>query len=619
MAGSVQANHDLATVSLSGFSTTPNVIATVGSFAGGAPVTPRIHNVSLTQFQVQVQEEEGSDGLHATETISYIAFESGSGQAGNLDYVGGNTGRTVTQNSSSISLGPHFSASPIFLAAVSSRYGADPVGLRTDGITATRANVYLQEEQSKDAEVGHTTENVSFLAIEPGFVVAEQNDNGTNQPPTISNQSFSVDENAAASTLVGTVQASDPDGDAMTYSINGGNSANAFTIDGAGRIRVSNPAELATRTQFVLTVQVADVESHTATAEVTINVNPVVVSTSEIGEIGTITRAQASRNTWHTVNFSRAYSNPVVVMGPLSSRVNVPSLVRVRNVTANSFQWQIDEWDYLDGVHGTETASYMVIEAGTHTLSNGTRLVAGKANVNHQAINVNLPGLNGKPVVLATVASVKGSSAVTTRINNVTGNGFRIRLQEEEGNDGRHARENVSYVAVEQGAGISDGKPFVVSTGSASHSKSTVSFGASLGVTPALFANMQSFNGGDVASLRYSSLSATKFDVIVREEQSKDKELNHATETIGFFAMPTGTISVANAGSAGIRNSNTGRAQAIGNPENMQDRSAVEAYRQSRESRPTRKTTDIPLPLNSLSVEAAFHHVELAAMLESLF
>ena len=43
-----------------------------------------------------------------------------------------------------------------------------------------------------------------------------------------------------------------------------------------------------------------------------------------------------------------------------------PMTVRVRNAGESSFEFQYDEWEYLDGVHGTETVSYMVLEAGSH-------------------------------------------------------------------------------------------------------------------------------------------------------------------------------------------------------------------------------------------------------------
>lgn len=40
--------------------------------------------------------------------------------------------------------------------------------------------------------------------------------------------------------------------------------------------------------------------------------------------------------------------------------------------------FQIQEWDYLDFWHTTEKISYMVVEEGTHELSDGTWIEAGK-------------------------------------------------------------------------------------------------------------------------------------------------------------------------------------------------------------------------------------------------
>jgi hypothetical protein len=38
---------------------------------------------------------------------------------------------------------------------------------------------------------------------------------------------------------------------------------------------------------------------------------------------------------------------------------------------------QISEYEYLDGAHGTETMSYLVVERGAHTLSDGSNVEAG--------------------------------------------------------------------------------------------------------------------------------------------------------------------------------------------------------------------------------------------------
>ena len=96
-----------------------------------------------------------------------------------------------------------------------------------------------------------------------------------NRPPTVNPGNFSVAENAANGTEVGTVSASDPDvGDVLSYAIIGGNTSNAFAIDGTtGLITVNQSSELdfETTPTFNLIVEVSDLENDTATGTITIN------------------------------------------------------------------------------------------------------------------------------------------------------------------------------------------------------------------------------------------------------------------------------------------------------------------------------------------------------------
>ncbi len=66
-----------------------------------------------------------------------------------------------------------------------------------------------------------------------------------------------------------------------------------------------------------------------------------------------------------------------MVTGPPTSNGDQPLTVRVRNVTATGFEFQLDEWQYLDGWHAGESIGYLVVEAGEHTLLDGTRVKAG--------------------------------------------------------------------------------------------------------------------------------------------------------------------------------------------------------------------------------------------------
>jgi MYXO-CTERM domain-containing protein len=99
----------------------------------------------------------------------------------------------------------------------------------------------------------------------------------TNNPPNISNQTFSVSESSSNGTAVGTVLASDPDaGDSLSYSLTAGNTGGAYALSvTTGALTVGNSAALsyATTPTYALTVQVTDTGSLSASATVTLNVS----------------------------------------------------------------------------------------------------------------------------------------------------------------------------------------------------------------------------------------------------------------------------------------------------------------------------------------------------------
>jgi hypothetical protein len=96
-----------------------------------------------------------------------------------------------------------------------------------------------------------------------------------NTAPVVNNQTFSINENSANGTVVGTVIASDAEGDPLNFSITAGNTGGAFAIGaGSGVLTVANSAALdfETTPSFALTVQVSD-GVLTDTAIVTVNLN----------------------------------------------------------------------------------------------------------------------------------------------------------------------------------------------------------------------------------------------------------------------------------------------------------------------------------------------------------
>jgi VCBS repeat-containing protein len=98
-----------------------------------------------------------------------------------------------------------------------------------------------------------------------------------NDAPTVADAAFSIDENSPAGTPVGSVSASDVDGDGLTYAITGGNTGGTFAISGTGLITVANNTLLDYEMfqSFTLTVTVTDdgVPSLSTDAQVVISLN----------------------------------------------------------------------------------------------------------------------------------------------------------------------------------------------------------------------------------------------------------------------------------------------------------------------------------------------------------
>ncbi|MBL0135869.1 MAG: cadherin domain-containing protein [Chitinophagaceae bacterium] len=107
-----------------------------------------------------------------------------------------------------------------------------------------------------------------------------------NEPPSISNQSFSLQENSANGTIVGTVVASDPDaGQTLSYYILSGNTNTAFAINSTtGKITVSNSSALnfESTPSFALTVKVQDNGTGLLSSQAIITINLLNVNEAPI-------------------------------------------------------------------------------------------------------------------------------------------------------------------------------------------------------------------------------------------------------------------------------------------------------------------------------------------------
>jgi alpha-tubulin suppressor-like RCC1 family protein len=101
--------------------------------------------------------------------------------------------------------------------------------------------------------------------------------NEKNDPPTVSDQIFAVEENQPDGTVIGTVSAKDDDvGDTLFFSISAGNENNPFEIDSQGNISIKDAAridhEQLKTVNLVVTVTDGEIE---AKASVVVNVKDI--------------------------------------------------------------------------------------------------------------------------------------------------------------------------------------------------------------------------------------------------------------------------------------------------------------------------------------------------------
>jgi len=278
-------------------------------------------------------------------------------------------------------------------------------------------------------------------------------------------------------------------------------------------------------------------DGETKTNYVTVSSPP---SSATIGEVGVITRNQTGNGAdWYTVNLNNSYSAPVVVMRGLTTNGGHKTHLRARNVSSGSFEWQQEEWDYHDGNHTTEDAPYMVMEAGSHTLDDGTLVEAGTLSVSTGWVTVNFgQSFSGTPVLLTGVASDNDAAAVITRTRNLGSGSFQIKLQEEEAADDVHANETVSWIAIEAGVGDNDGSQFEAARtpNAVTDQWYSISFSPGMGSSPIFLCHDDTYDGANTCGTRYRNASASGVEVFIEEEQSADSEVGHISEVVSWLA-----------------------------------------------------------------------------------
>ncbi|MEA3347844.1 MAG: fibronectin type III domain-containing protein, partial [Pseudomonadota bacterium] len=96
-----------------------------------------------------------------------------------------------------------------------------------------------------------------------------------------------------------------------------------------------------------------------------------------------------------------------------------------------------------------------------------------------------------------------------------------------------------SYVAWEPSSGNFDGVNFEVgrTADKVKNANYAVSFVSNFSSDPILLTDMQTTDGGDTSVTRCETVTSSGFEVFIEEEKSRDTEINHTSEVVGYVAF----------------------------------------------------------------------------------
>ena len=149
------------------FASTPAIFSQVQTDNDADFVRTRQRNSSITGFAVGMEEEEANKNSgHGSETVGWMAIETGSGQWDDFTYFAERTGDRVNHNWTSVEFDSLFAQQPQIMANMSTYDGPDSAGLRYRNLDLNGVDIKVEEEKSLDSETNHTTENVDLFLVE---------------------------------------------------------------------------------------------------------------------------------------------------------------------------------------------------------------------------------------------------------------------------------------------------------------------------------------------------------------------------------------------------------------------------------------------------------------------
>jgi hypothetical protein len=336
--GKTDTDHNWKTIILSETYKDPVVIIGPPTYHGRQPGVVRVRNVEGNAFDVRFQEWNYLDGNHKVETIPYLVMERGRHemQDGSI-WEAGKFLIDKTRKWSQLDFNSSFPGIPTLILTGQTFNDSDPIVVRAKDVTEMGFKAALFEEEANFD--GHEMEEVGYLAIY--------------------NQELSGTVNVNSQEIPYILQ---------TQSVN-----HLFTPILSHQLKLeeekSKDEEIAHIRENITVLSIGnnlfaqDISSKGGNTAALRRLDPEYEAPMEWGVVSGVDA------NWLQVPLFKEYTEPVVVVKPVSAYDKKPGVMRLRNISGNSFELRYDEWLYLDGDHEPEQAFYLVAEKGKHSLA----------------------------------------------------------------------------------------------------------------------------------------------------------------------------------------------------------------------------------------------------------
>ncbi len=246
----------------------------------------------------------------------------------------------VSNRWKTIRLPVQFSTKPVVLAQVVTNNDDITVTTRLRNVSTEQFQVRLQEEENQDDI--HQVENIAWIAIEEGVNTDGMLFEIGTELLSSSAATVSFDQPYPTPGFIGTPQTYN-ENNPISLRINSLSSTDANIF-----LQEEDSFDPETNHGF----ETIGYMALSGSGDIT-NLDGEV-----IGETGRVSVNQANTS----ISLNHTYHNPVVVLGGVTMNSGDGAVIRVENLTANSFEVKIEEWEYEDFSHSQEDLTYLVVE-----------------------------------------------------------------------------------------------------------------------------------------------------------------------------------------------------------------------------------------------------------------